>query len=105
MDHDIKLEKALEQLEKIVEELESGELGIEEALKRYEEGVKLSRLCTKKLTETEKKIEILNRALNQSGDIDFEVEKSGSDAKKSERKKAKKAGRNTEADPVGELLL
>ncbi len=63
---DIKFEKVVERLEKIVEFLESGEIPLDEALKKYEEGVKLSRLCSQKLSQAEKKIEILTRTLNGS---------------------------------------
>ena len=52
-------EKAMQNLEKIVQELESGELALEEALKKFEEGIKLSRQCTAKLEESEKKITLL----------------------------------------------
>jgi exodeoxyribonuclease VII small subunit len=52
-------EKALEKLEEIVEGLESGDLPLEEALKKYEEGIKLARLCNKKLETAQKKVEIL----------------------------------------------
>ncbi len=55
----LSFEKALERLESIVQEMESGELSLENALKKFEEGVKLSQLCTQKLNETEKKITIL----------------------------------------------
>ena len=58
---DIKFEKCLERLEKIVENLENGKLDLDESLKAYEEGVKLIKLCSKKLNEAEKKIEILTR--------------------------------------------
>jgi exodeoxyribonuclease VII small subunit len=56
---EMKFEKAMEKLEKIVEELEEGGLPLEESLEKFEEGVKLSRFCSKKLKEAEKKIEIL----------------------------------------------
>nr|HID58081.1 exodeoxyribonuclease VII small subunit [Desulfobacterales bacterium] len=52
-------EEALKRLESIVQELESGDLPLEEAFKKFEEGVKLSRFCSEKLDQTEKKIEIL----------------------------------------------
>lgn len=52
-------EKALKRLEEIVEELEGSDLDIDKSLKIFEEGVKLSRFCTKKLDEAEKKIELL----------------------------------------------
>lgn len=54
-------EKAMASLEKIVHELESGDLPLEKALGKFEEGVRLTRMCSKKLDETEKKINILMR--------------------------------------------
>ena len=63
---EIKFEKALERLEKIVEELETGNIPLEEALKKYEEGVKLSRICSEKLTAAEKKIQVLTKTLDGS---------------------------------------
>lgn len=52
-------EDAMTQLEKIVQELESGDLELEKALKKFEEGVQLSKFCFDKLWETEKKITLL----------------------------------------------
>ncbi len=52
-------EDAMMQLEGIVQELESGNLELEKALKKFEEGVRLSRFCFDKLEETEKKITVL----------------------------------------------
>ena len=54
-----KFEQALEELEKVVERLESGELSLEQSLAAFEAGVKLVKLCNQKLTEVEKKIELL----------------------------------------------
>lgn len=56
---DISFEKALERLQKIVEELEDGDLALEDSLKKYEEGVGLSRLCQEKLDKAKQKIELL----------------------------------------------
>ncbi|MBS3758650.1 MAG: exodeoxyribonuclease VII small subunit [Desulfobacterales bacterium] len=53
-------EDAMTQLEKIVQELEAGDLPLEKALKRFEEGVRLSKFCFDKLEETEKKITLLS---------------------------------------------
>jgi len=53
------IEESLSDLEKLVEELENGELELDEALKKFEQGVKLSRECQKTLQETEMKIKIL----------------------------------------------
>jgi len=54
-----KFETALEELEKVVERLESGELALEDSLAAFEEGVRLVKYCNQKLTEVEKKIELL----------------------------------------------
>jgi len=52
-------EEALSALEGIVERLEKGELALEESLKLYEEGIRLSRICHGKLEEAEGRIEVL----------------------------------------------
>jgi exodeoxyribonuclease VII small subunit len=52
-------EKALKQLEDIVQELETGDLPLEKAIKRFEDGIKLSRFCSETLNETEKRIQML----------------------------------------------
>jgi exodeoxyribonuclease VII small subunit len=52
-------ESAMKRLESIVEDLESGDLTLDEAMKKFQEGVKLSRLCSQRLDETEKKVSIL----------------------------------------------
>jgi exodeoxyribonuclease VII small subunit len=52
-------ENAMKRLETIVQELESGDLTLDEALKRFQEGVKLSKFCSNKLDETERKVSIL----------------------------------------------
>ncbi len=52
-------EEALQQLELSVQQLESGDLTLEQALETFEQGVKMSRLCSRKLEESEKKIELL----------------------------------------------
>jgi len=52
-------EEALSALEGIVERLEKGELALEESLKLYEDGIRLSRICHGKLEEAEGRIELL----------------------------------------------
>jgi len=52
-------ESAMKQLEQIAQELEAGELSLDLAMKKFEEGIQLSRFCTKKLDETERRIAIL----------------------------------------------
>ncbi len=59
-----KFEDAFQKLETIVKRLEDGNLSLEESLKAFEEGVRLSRFCSKKLDEAEKKVEILLKDSN-----------------------------------------
>jgi|TARA_B110000263_G_scaffold52058_1_gene43564 exodeoxyribonuclease VII small subunit len=53
------IEARLRELETILEELESGDLELDQALKKFEQGVKLSRECQKTLEDAEMKIKIL----------------------------------------------
>lgn len=57
----------MKQLEQIVQDLESEDLPLEKALKKFEEGVKLSKLCSDQLDDTEHKITLLLK--DQAGDI------------------------------------
>ncbi|MHB9096584.1 MAG: exodeoxyribonuclease VII small subunit [Syntrophales bacterium] len=61
-----KFEEALERLEEIVKKMEAGEMTLEESLKAFEEGIRLSRLCAKKLDEADRRVEIL---LRQEGEL------------------------------------
>jgi exodeoxyribonuclease VII small subunit len=54
-------ETSLEELERIVRELEQGELSLEKSLELFEQGVKLSRECQERLNQAERRIEILMR--------------------------------------------
>lgn len=56
-----KFETSLARLDEIVQELEKGELPLEQSLKLFEEGVKLARVCSTRLEEAERKVEILLR--------------------------------------------
>ena len=60
-------EQAMKQLEQIVEALESGDLPLEKAISKFEEGIQLSKFCSNMLDETERKITILTQG--QEGDI------------------------------------
>ena len=55
----VKFEEALARLEAIVAELERGELPLEDSMRIFEEGMKLSKVCLKMLEEAERKVEIL----------------------------------------------
>ncbi len=52
-------EKSFQQLEKIVQRLEGEELSLDDSLKLFEEGIRLSRFCNQKLSDVEKKIELI----------------------------------------------
>ena len=57
--NEMTFEESLAQLERAVEQLESGELPLEQALEIFETGVSMSRLCAQKLDEAEQKVELL----------------------------------------------
>jgi exodeoxyribonuclease VII small subunit len=65
-----RFEDLMGRLEEIATELESGELGLEKAIERYEEGVTCYKLCHRILTGAEKKVEILTRKGN--GELEAE---------------------------------
>ncbi len=54
-----KFEDALARLEEIVRELESGDLPLEQSLRMFEEGIKLSRICHKRLEDAERRVDML----------------------------------------------
>lgn len=61
---EIKFEEALERLESIVKKMEQGEMTLEESLDAFEEGIKLSRFCSKKLDDIERRVEVLLKGNN-----------------------------------------
>ena len=60
-------EKSMESLEKIVTELENGELNLDESVKKFEEGMKIAQKCNNILEDAEKKLTIL---LEKNGDLE-----------------------------------
>ena len=67
-------EASLDKLEKLVEKMEDGDLTLEESLKIFEEGVKLTRECQQALADAEQKVKLL---IEESGEItssDFEAD-------------------------------
>ncbi len=62
-----KFEEALKRLEELVKRMEAGDLTLDESLKAFEEGIRLIRFCTRKLDETERRVEILLR--DEQGEI------------------------------------
>ena len=67
----LNLEKSLSGLEALVEELESGDLPLDKAMQKFEEGVKLTRECQAALREAEQKVEILLQ--NADGEEDLQA--------------------------------
>ncbi len=61
MEENLNFETTIKSLEQIVGELEKGDLNLDESVKKFEEGMALSKKCTKILDEAEKKITILIR--------------------------------------------
>jgi exodeoxyribonuclease VII small subunit len=59
-----KFENALKELEQIVEQLEDSELPLDDALKLFERGIKLSQFCSAKLDDAEQKVELLIKGAN-----------------------------------------
>ena len=79
---EIKFEDALKKLEKIVGDLENGELSLDDSLKKYEEGVKLAQILNKKLESAQKKIEMLVKKSDGQFDLEpFEDESGDTDRK------------------------
>jgi exodeoxyribonuclease VII small subunit len=71
----IDLEKALSDLETLVEELESGDLPLEKAMKKFEDGIKLTRSCQSALKDAEQKVEILLKSTGGEETLeDFDVD-------------------------------
>jgi exodeoxyribonuclease VII small subunit len=64
-------ESALKSLEDIVVQLESGDLTLDRALELFEEGVHVSRFCSSKLEEAERKVEILVKTADGAKEMPF----------------------------------
>ena len=58
---ELNFERAMDRLEKIVDQMESGELSLEDLIVRYEEGMNLVKVCQERLASAEQKIEIIAR--------------------------------------------
>ena len=71
----INLEKSIADLESLVDELESGDLPLERAMKKFEQGIKLTRECQAALKEAEQKVEILVQSAGGEEALeDFDVD-------------------------------
>jgi exodeoxyribonuclease VII small subunit len=93
---EMKFEEALKKLEKIVAELEDGDLSLDEALEKYEEGIRLSRVCSKKLEAARKKVEILLKDENGSVELREFDEKTAEEIERSQEGKKRRVKTETE---------
>ena len=75
-----KFEEALGRLEDIVKKMEAGEMTLEESLKAFEEGIKLARLCSRRLDEAERRVEILLKQEEELVTRPFKVEENESES-------------------------
>ncbi len=98
---EIKFEQALAKLEKIAEDLESGKLSLEESIAKYEEGMKLSGVCCRKLEAAKEKIEILVKS--DKGKLTAKPFSAQEEPAGGEGKKIKK--RKVQGENEGELLF
>jgi len=73
-------EDAIERLEKIVQEMESGSLSLEDMITRFEEGQKLVGQCSKRLNEVERRIEVLMKKDDETQTAPFPPEEAEGDA-------------------------
>lgn len=69
MDKEINFEQAIEELEVIAHELESGKLNLDDSIKKFEDGMKLSKKCSEYLENAEKRITIL---IEKNGELSEE---------------------------------
>jgi len=98
-----KFEKDLERLEEIVEALESGGLALDDALKTFEEGIKLAKRCEKALVQAEKRIEVLTA--NEEGDLEaapFDADSAEEPGSKKPKRAARKSANLDEPESESE---
>ena len=105
-----RFEESLSELETIVRELEDGQIGLSEALARYEQGVKLLRQCYSLLERAERRIELL-RGVDAAGNaqtVPFDDQASLDLAQKAQRRATRRSAPRTEpeeAEPEDEIDL
>lgn len=69
MEKQVSLEESFEQLDGIIEALESGKLSLEDSFKQYNDGIKLVQNCVEQLDQVEKKIIILNGEMGNEDEV------------------------------------
>ncbi len=94
-------EESLARLEEITEKLESQDISLEDSLKMFEEGIRLSKFCEKKLTEAEQKLEIIKSEEIEefsNGSTDEELDDKQDDSTEIENKSKKKKIKDKNTD-------
>jgi exodeoxyribonuclease VII small subunit len=87
---EMKFEEALKRLEKIVQDLEGGNLALDDSLEKYEEGIRLSKMCSKRLEVAKKKVEILLKSEDGSVELKpFDEKMAEEEVKPAETRKKK----------------
>lgn len=91
---DMKFEEALKKLEKIVNDLEDGNLSLDDSMEKYGEGIRLAKMCAKKLEVAKKKVEILLKSEDGSVELkEFDEKKAEEEAKpETKKRKAREEG-------------
>lgn len=100
----VSFEAALEQLERIVRQLEEGDIGLNEALASYEQGIKLLRQCYDLLEKAERRIELLSGVDAEGKPVTTALEDSSLslEEKAQQRSRRRSATRNTPPSESGE---
>jgi len=91
---EIKFEEALKKLEKIVSDLEAGEMSLDESLAKYEEGIKLSKICSRQLEAAKSKVELLMKTGGK-----FELSPFGESGKEEKAKAKPKRAKKSDDSP------
>lgn len=96
MEKEINFESALKRLEEIAAKMEEGKLPLDESVKLYEEGVKLSKYCNWKLSDIDQKVEIVNQM--ELTEEDVTKMESPQVKKTTQKKKTKEAEKKVEIE-------
>lgn len=83
---EIKFEEALKKLEDIVSKLEAGDMSLEESLAKYEDGIKLSKICSRQLEAAKSKVELLMKSGGK-----FEIKDFGNSPSEESKPKSKRS--------------
>ena len=99
MEKEINFESALKRLEEIATKMDAGQLPLDEAVKLYEEGMKLSKYCNWKLADVEQKVEIVNQMDFTEADVkNMEKQSTGTKTASTVKKKTKAAEKKVEVE-------